>query len=127
MFLVSLHGVAVTHSLKAVFQVKGEGGEDAKSPLKSRTENLKKPNLCSRATQSMSERRGQRSRDREPVGAGWKLQAGPTWKPQKPLRSAWKFSQLPPCPQELVYSQEPTARGRVTDPHLAKKWDPGQS
>lgn len=121
-------GVVITHKLKMVCQVKGEGSEDARSPLKSGTENFKKPNLCSRAAQSMTERRGGGPEDREPAGARWRLQVrtGPAKKPQKPLRSVRKFSQLPPRPQEPVYSQEPTARGGVTDPHLTKKWDPGQ-
>ena len=52
--------------------MKGEVGKDAKSPLKSGTKNFKKPNLCSRATQSMSERRGQGTGSLSALGGGYR-------------------------------------------------------
>ena len=65
-------GVVITHKLKVVCQVKGEGSEDARSPLKPGTENFKKPNLYSRAIQSMTERRrgGQRTGSLPAPGGG---------------------------------------------------------
>ena len=106
--------------------MKGEAGEDAKSPLKSE-QRTSRSQIYAAEPHSPCLRGEVREQGacRHRVEATG--QAGPARKPQKPLGSARKFSQLPPCPRELVYSQEPTARGRVTDPLVAKKWDPGQS
>lgn len=63
------HRVLITHNRKVVCLVVGEvtTGKDSASPLKSGTENFKKPNLRGKATHQMFERRGGGSRKREPA------------------------------------------------------------